>query len=49
MGVKDPIVRQCVLDGTSTLTVDKPVELGTLDFPGSTRHQEVAMVAELVQ
>ena len=49
MGAKDPPVRQCVLDGTSTLTVDKPVVLGTLDIPGSTRHQEVEMVAELVR
>jgi len=38
-----------VLEGTSTLSVDKPVVLGTLDIPGSTRHQEGAMVAELVR
>jgi type II secretory pathway component GspD/PulD (secretin) len=49
MGASDPVVRQSVLEGTSTLSVDKQVVLGTLDIPGSTRHQEVAMIAELVR
>ena len=46
---QDPIVRQTVLDGMSTLSQGKPVVLGSLDVPGSTRHQEIEVASELVQ
>jgi type II secretory pathway component GspD/PulD (secretin) len=44
----DPIVRQTVLQGSSELAQDKPTVLGALDIPGTTRHQEIEVVAELV-
>jgi hypothetical protein len=49
MGPQDPVVRQTVLEVTSALAPGKPLLLGALDFPGSTRHQEIEIVAELVR
>jgi type II secretory pathway component GspD/PulD (secretin) len=49
MGAQDPVIRQTMLEGTSPLIEGKPLILGTLDLPGSTRHQEVAVVSELVK
>ena len=49
VGIQDPIVRQTVLDDTSTLTPGKPLTLGSLDIPGTTRKQEIEVVAELVK
>ena len=49
IGVQDPIFRQTSLEGTSTLALGKPLVLGSLDLPGSTRHQEVEVVAEVVR
>ncbi len=48
MGAQDPIVRQTVLEGVSTLTQGKPVVLGSLDLPGSTRREEIEVTAEVV-
>jgi hypothetical protein len=47
-GSQDPVIRQTTLEGTSTLVQGKPLVLGSLDVPGSTRHQEVEVVSELV-
>jgi len=44
-----PIVRQAVLEGTSVLTIGKPLVLGSLDLPGSTRHIDVEVLAEEVK
>jgi type II secretory pathway component GspD/PulD (secretin) len=44
----DPIVRQTVLQGTSELVQGKPLVVGSLDLPGTMRHQEIEVVAELV-
>ena len=46
---QDPTIRQSSLDGSSILTLGKPLVLGALDVPGSTRHVEVEVVAELVR
>ena len=46
---QDPTIRQTVLDTNSNLTTEKAVVLGALDIPGSTRHEEVEVVAELVR
>ncbi len=46
MGARDPVVRQSVLDGTTSLTPGKSLVLGSLDIPGSTRHQEVELAVE---
>jgi type II secretory pathway component GspD/PulD (secretin) len=49
VGPQDPVVRQTSLEGTSFLTPGKPLVLGSLDVPGSTRHQEVEVVMEAVR
>jgi hypothetical protein len=49
VGTPDPVIRQTTLEGTSTLVQGKPLVLGSLDVPGSTRHQEVEVVSELVR
>lgn len=49
VGAQDPIVRQTVLDVTSNLTPGNKVVLGSLDIPGSTRHEEVEVASEAVQ
>jgi type II secretory pathway component GspD/PulD (secretin) len=45
---KDPMIRQSVLEGMSNLSTEKAVVLGTLDIPGGTRHEEIAVAVELV-
>ena len=49
VGAQDPIVRQTVLEGTSILVPGKPLTLGSLDIPGSTRHLEIEVVLEAVR
>ena len=49
VGTQDPVIRETTLEGTSTLVQGKPLVLGSLDIPGSTRHQEVEVVSELVR
>jgi type II secretory pathway component GspD/PulD (secretin) len=49
VGAQVPVIRQATLEGTSTLVQGKPLVLGALDVPGSTRHQEVEVVSELVR
>jgi type II secretory pathway component GspD/PulD (secretin) len=49
VGTQDPIVRQTVLDDTSTLAPGKTLILGSLDVPGTTRKQEIEVVADLVK
>lgn len=48
-GARDPDLHQTVLDGTSTLVPGKPLILGSLDTPGTTQHQDVEVLAELVR
>jgi hypothetical protein len=45
-GVTEPIVRQSVFEGVSTLTLGKPVMLGSIDVPNSTRRLDIAVVME---
>lgn len=49
MGTQDPVIHQSTLEGTSTLVQGKPLVLGSVDIPGSTRHQEIEVVSELVR
>ena len=46
---QDPVVRQTVLDDSSVLSQGKPLVLGSLDLPGTTRSQEIEVAAELVR
>jgi type II secretory pathway component GspD/PulD (secretin) len=48
-GVTEPVVRQTVLEGTSILTPGKPLILGSLDIPDSTRRMDIEVVAEVVK
>ncbi len=47
--VQEPIIRQSVLQGTALLTLGKPLTLGSLDLPGSTRHLDVEVLLEPVK
>ena len=42
------VIRHANLENTALLTLGKPVMLGSLDIPGSTRHLDINVVAELV-
>ena len=46
VGEQDPIVRQTSLKGAAYLTPGKPLMLGSLDIPGSTRHLDVEVIME---
>jgi type II secretory pathway component GspD/PulD (secretin) len=48
-GAQDPVIHQTELNGASMLTMGKPLVLGSLDVPGSTRRMEVELTAELVR
>ncbi|GGA79229.1 hypothetical protein GCM10011507_33080 [Edaphobacter acidisoli] len=47
--LQDPIIRQTVLEGSAFLTSGKPLILGSLDIPGSTRHMDVDVEMDPVQ
>jgi hypothetical protein len=49
LGRNDPVIRQAVLQNTALLTPGKPVMLGSLDVPGSTRHLDIEVVLEVVR
>ena len=49
VGPQDPIVRQSVLEGTSIVSLGKPLILGSLDVPGSTRHLDIEAVVEAIK
>lgn len=48
LGTQDPIVRQTTLEGTSILTLGKPLLLGSMDVPGTARSLDVQVVMEPV-
>lgn len=48
VGAPDPVIRQTVLEGTSGLSGGKPVLLGSIDVPGTTRREEIEVSTELV-
>jgi type II secretory pathway component GspD/PulD (secretin) len=45
---QDPIIRQAILEGTSNVTLGKPLVLGSLDVFGSTRHLNIEVVVDEV-
>ena len=47
-GVEEPIIHQTTLEGSSIITLGKPIALGSVDVPGSTRHIDIEVVAEPV-
>jgi len=48
VGAQDPIIHQTMLEAMTVIVPGKSVLLGSIDVPGSTRHQEIEVVAELV-
>jgi hypothetical protein len=49
VGAQDPVIRQTTLQGTSYLTADKPLVLGSLDIPGSTRRMDVEVIMKPIK
>lgn len=47
-GVSDPVIQQTMLDGVSSVTGGKAVVLGSIDVPGTARHEEIEVTTELV-
>lgn len=47
--VREPIIRQAVMEGTSMVSLNKLVRLGSLDVPGSTRHLDIEVELEDVK
>jgi type II secretory pathway component GspD/PulD (secretin) len=45
--VREPVIRQATLEGTSVAKLGKPLMLGSLDIPGSTAHLDVEVMVEL--
>jgi hypothetical protein len=48
-GVNEPVIRQAVLETTTLAIPGKPLVLGALDLPGSTRHLDVEVTVEPLQ
>jgi type II secretory pathway component GspD/PulD (secretin) len=48
IGTQDPIFRQTMIDSTTPLVPGKPLILGSLDIPGTNRHQQVEVTAEAI-
>jgi type II secretory pathway component GspD/PulD (secretin) len=48
-GVAEPVVRQTVLEGVSATPLGKPLMLGSIDVPNSTRHIDVDVVVEQIK
>jgi type II secretory pathway component GspD/PulD (secretin) len=48
-GIREPIVRQSVMEGVSMLQMGKPEVIGSLDITGSTRHLDIEVVMEPVK
>jgi type II secretory pathway component GspD/PulD (secretin) len=46
--VREPVIRQATLEGTSVVKLGKPLMLGSLDIPGTTAHLEVEVLVEAV-
>ena len=49
LGLQDPVIRQTLLQSTSFLAAGKPLMLGSVDVPGSTRHLDIEVVMETVR
>jgi type II secretory pathway component GspD/PulD (secretin) len=48
-GVAEPVVRQSVLESVSIAALGKPLMLGSIDIPNSTRHIDVDVMVELLK
>jgi type II secretory pathway component GspD/PulD (secretin) len=48
-GVQEPVIRQTVLENTAILTLGKPLMLGSIDVPTTTRRFDIAVVLESIK
>jgi type II secretory pathway component GspD/PulD (secretin) len=48
-GVAEPVVRQSVIETVSTAPLGKPIQLGSMDIPNSTRHLNVDILVDLIK
>jgi len=48
-GIAEPVVRQTVLEGVSAATLGKPLMLGSVDVPNSTRHIDIDVLVEQIK
>jgi hypothetical protein len=48
LSAQDPVIHQAVIQEQARMIEGKPLVLGALDIPGSTRREQVEVVAELV-
>jgi type II secretory pathway component GspD/PulD (secretin) len=48
-GVAEPVVRQSVLEGVSVAQLGKPLMLGSIDIPNSTRHLDIDVLVEQIK
>ena len=46
--LEQPVIRHVTLEGASVLALGKPMMLGSIDVPGSTRRLDVEVVVEQV-
>ncbi len=49
VGAEDPVIRQTSVEGTSILTEGKPLILGSIDIPATTRHLDIDVLMEAVR
>jgi type II secretory pathway component GspD/PulD (secretin) len=48
-GVTEPIVRQTVVEGQTLVTLGKPVMIGSIDIPNTTRRYDIAVVMDTIK
>jgi type II secretory pathway component GspD/PulD (secretin) len=48
IGPHDPIVHQTVIEGVTAFPLGKPLIIGSLEVPDSTKHTEISVVAEVL-
>ena len=48
VGTQDPVIEQTMMEVASGLTGGKPVVLGSVEVPGTTRHEEIEVTTELL-
>ncbi len=48
VATQDPVIQQTMLENNSSLTMGKSMVLGSLEVPGTSRHQEIEVTTELL-
>lgn len=48
-GLPDPVIRQTALDNTSIVSIGKPLVIGSIEVPGTTKHEQIEVTAEAVK